>query len=122
MEEQRSLLTDADVARLANAFFNEGFITRLARMVYAELRRDKAAYWIEPETHAEQHAFLRELITEWKQRREKEKRRADFWRDIKKTVFGWIIISVIGAAVVGVGKLGWLLWELFKAAHKGGFQ
>lgn len=86
---------------------------KIAQHIAAELKIERHAWWVEPETHAEQHQFLKR----WMEREEKRER---FWNKVKQTVTGWIVISVIGGLVVmiGMGVTQWI-GHLIDMARKG---
>lgn len=82
-------------------------VDRIATLLHQKLRAEREAHWIEPETHAEQHRFL----TEWLDDR---RRRRQSWQRVKESVLGWLIITVIGGALLaaGTGVYQWLVEKL----------
>jgi len=52
---------------------------------------------ISPETHEIHHDYIRTVIA-------KEERKAELWENVKKQVFGWGIIAMLGAIGIGVSQ------------------
>lgn len=71
-------------------------IKQVAHHLHAMLRAEQALHWIEPETHAEQHAY----IQQWMKARIARKAA---WARIRESVIGWLVIFVIGGALGFIG-------------------
>ena len=76
---------------------------KIADAVIQKIRDDKHVFWVDPETHAEQHEFLQMLMTE---RAEKLARR----KAIEDKIAGSLILSFILALIglIGAGAMGWV--------------
>lgn len=72
----------------------------IARSIIEQMKESGHALWIDPETHASQHEFIAELITE---RRERNARR----RRIEEKIAGSVILSAIILVIgfIGAGAL-----------------
>lgn len=75
----------------------------IARSIIEQMKESGHALWIDPETHAAQHEFIAELITE---RRERNARR----QRIEEKIAGSVILSAILLVIgfIGAGALEWL--------------
>lgn len=75
----------------------------LAKAIIHEMKEGGHTLWIDPETHAEQHQFIAELIAE---RRERTARR----QRIEEKIAGSVILSALLLVVgfIGAGALEWL--------------
>ena len=75
----------------------------LAKAILEEMKAGGHTLWIDPETHAEQHQFIAELIADRKERNERRKR-------LEEKVAGSVILSTLLVIVgfVGAGALEWL--------------
>lgn len=87
-------------------------IRAIAKQLAVELRASKDAWWVEPEVHATHHRFM----SEWLQARAE---RRDFWRKVKQTVLGGLIV---GAAGWLAWFLGTAVWEHFVALLKAAWR
>ena len=76
---------------------------QLAKAILEEMKVGGHTLWIDPETHAEQHQFIAELIADRKERNERRKR-------LEEKVAGSVILSTLLVIVgfVGAGALEWL--------------
>ena len=76
---------------------------QLAKAIINEMKEGGHTLWIDPETHAEQHKFIAELIADRKERNERRKR-------LEEKVAGSVILSTLLVIVgfIGVGALEWL--------------
>lgn len=74
-----------------------------AQAVVAEMRAHGHTMWIDPEMHAEQHAFIAEMIAERKERAERRQR-------IEERIAGSLVLSTILTLVglLGAGALAWI--------------
>ena len=75
----------------------------LARAIIEEMKESGHALWIDPETHAEQHQFIAELIADRKERNDRRRR-------IEEKIAGSLILSTLLVVVgfIGAGALEWL--------------
>lgn len=75
----------------------------IARSIIVQMKESGHALWIDPETHAVQHEFIAEMITE---RRERNAR----WKRIEEKIAGSFILSglLVIAGLIGAGALEWL--------------
>ena len=75
----------------------------LARAIIEEMKESGHALWIDPETHAEQHQFIAELIADRKERNDRRRR-------IEEKIAGSLILSTLLVIVgfIGAGALEWL--------------
>jgi len=75
----------------------------IADAIIQEMKEGGHALWIDPETHANQHEFIAEMIAERKERKARRQR-------LEEKVAGSIILSgilfVIG--LIGAGFIQWL--------------
>lgn len=78
-------------------------IEQLAAAVVAKMKSDHHAVWLDPETHASQHEFLKMLIDERAERLARHKR-------IEEKIAGSVILSAIVLVVgfIGVGAMDWI--------------
>ena len=76
---------------------------QLAKAILEEMKAGGHTLWIDPETHAEQHQFIAELIADRKERNERRKR-------LEEKVAGSAILSTLLVIVgfIGAGALEWL--------------
>ena len=76
---------------------------QLAKAILEEMKAGGHTLWIDPETHAEQHQFIAELIADRKERNERRKR-------LEEKVAGSVILSTLLVIVgfIGAGALEWL--------------
>lgn len=81
----------------------------LAKAIIHEMKEGGHTLWIDPETHAEQHQFIAELIADRKERNERRKR-------IEEKIAGSVILSCLLVVVgfVGAGALEWLRTHLVR--------
>lgn len=79
----------------------------LATTILNKLKEEKHQFWIDPETHSEQHAFLQTLIEERAEKVLRRKKLEDF-------IAGSLILSgTLGIiALVGSGVLEWIRLHL----------
>lgn len=79
----------------------------LAKAIVDEMRQSGHTMWIDPETHAEQHQFIAEMIKERHERTARRKR-------IEEMIAGSLLLSTIVVVVglVGAGVLEWLRTRL----------
>lgn len=75
----------------------------LAKAIIDEMKAGGHTLWIDPETHAEQHQFITELIADRKERNERRKR-------IQEKIAGSFILSglLLLLGLIGAGALEWL--------------
>lgn len=75
----------------------------LAREIIEEMKAGGHTLWVDPETHAEQHQFISELIKDRKDRNERRKR-------IEEKIAGSLILSTLLIVIgfIGAGALEWL--------------
>lgn len=76
---------------------------QLAKAIIEEMKAGGHTLWIDPETHAEQHQFIAELIADRKERNERRKR-------IEEKIAGSVILSglLVVIGFIGAGALEWL--------------
>jgi ribonucleotide reductase beta subunit family protein with ferritin-like domain len=74
----------------------------IATEVIREMREGGHALWIDPETHAAQHEFIAEMITERKEREARRKR-------VEEKIAGSVILSGI-LFLVGLIGAGFIQW------------
>ena len=76
---------------------------QLAKAIIHEMKEGGHALWIDPETHAEQHQFIAELIADRKERNDRRRR-------IEEKIAGSLILSTLLVIVgfIGAGALEWL--------------
>jgi hypothetical protein len=76
---------------------------QLAKAILEEMKAGGHTLWIDPETHAEQHQFIAELIADRKERNDRRKR-------IEEKIAGSLILSTLLVIVgfIGAGALEWL--------------
>ena len=76
---------------------------QLAKAILEEMKAGGHTLWIDPETHAEQHQFIAELIADRKERNDRRRR-------IEEKIAGSLILSTLLVVVgfVGAGALEWL--------------
>lgn len=74
-----------------------------AKALVQEMRDSGHALWIDPETHAEQHQFIAEMIAERKERAARRKR-------MEERIAGSLVLSAILTLIglLGVGFLDWV--------------
>lgn len=75
----------------------------LAKAILHEMKEGGHTLWIDPETHAEQHQFIAELIADRKERNERRKR-------LEEKIAGSLILSglIVVVGFIGAGALEWL--------------
>lgn len=75
----------------------------LAEAIVQRMKDDRHAIWIDPETHANQHRFIEELISERKERQARHRR-------IEEKIAGSLILSVVLVVIgfIGAGAMAWL--------------
>lgn len=90
-------------------------IDQLAEAVVQKMKEEHHAVWLDPETHAEQHEFLKLLMQERAERIARRKR-------IEEKIAGSIILSGIVAVVglIGAGVLAWFEEKLKRPEQSGG--
>lgn len=76
---------------------------QLAKAILEEMKAGGHTLWIDPETHAEQHQFIAELIADRKERNDRRRR-------IEEKIAGSLILSTLLVIVgfIGAGALEWL--------------
>ena len=76
---------------------------QLAKAILEEMKAGGHTLWIDPETHAEQHQFIAELIADRKERNDRRRR-------IEEKIAGSLILSTLLVVVgfIGAGALEWL--------------
>ena len=76
---------------------------QLAKAIIHEMKEGGHTLWIDPETHAEQHQFITELIADRKERQERRKR-------LEEKIAGSMILSglIVLVGLIGAGALEWL--------------
>ena len=77
--------------------------SQLARAIIEEMKAGGHTLWIDPETHAEQHQFIAELIADRKERNDRRRR-------IEEKIAGSLILSTLLVIVgfIGAGAMEWL--------------
>jgi len=70
--------------------------TDFAQALIEEMKKSGHAFWIDPETHAEQHAFIATMIAEREERIARRKR-------LEEKIAGSLALSVI---LLVIGLLG----------------
>jgi poly(A) polymerase Pap1 len=75
----------------------------LADAIIQRIKEDKHIFWVDPETHAEQHQFLLVLMQE---RADKVARRKVMEDKIAGSVVLSTLLVVVG--LIGAGALDWL--------------
>lgn len=75
----------------------------IAQAIVEEMKAHGHALWLDPESHAEQHNFVAQLIEERKERLERRKR-------LEEKIAGSLVLSalLIVITVLGVGTMEWL--------------
>ena len=75
----------------------------LAVALVEEMKAHGHALWIDPETHAEQHEFIAQMILERKERMARRKR-------VEEMVAGSLVLSTILVCIslLGAGILVWV--------------
>jgi len=78
-------------------------IEQLAEAVVLKMKEEHHAVWLDPETHAAQHEFLKLMMEERAERIARRKR-------IEEKIAGSVILSALAFIVtlLGVGFLEWL--------------
>lgn len=78
-------------------------IDQLAEAVVKKMKADHHAVWLDPETHASQHEFLKILMEERAERAARRKR-------IEEKIAGSLILSAVLVVIgfIGAGALAWL--------------
>lgn len=77
----------------------ENEIDKVASAVCNKLQQQRQQWWVEPETHYNQHKQLAELLTEYKEAKN------IFWKTfIGFLITGSLVIMAIGFSVVNLGK------------------
>jgi hypothetical protein len=76
---------------------------QLAKAIIEEMKAGGHTLWIDPELHAEQHAFIAELIADRRERNERRKR-------LEEKIAGSLILSglIVLVGLIGAGALEWL--------------
>ena len=72
-------------------------VKTLASALIAEIKASQHQFWIDPEIHSQQHAFITAMI-------DKEKRRQEFWLQVKQYVVGSLALSFVSGLLVLLGK------------------
>lgn len=74
-----------------------------AQALIDEMKKSGHAFWIDPETHAEQHAFIAAMIAERKEKIERRKR-------VEERIAGSLALSVIVLVIslLGSGVMSYL--------------
>lgn len=78
-------------------------IDQLAAAVVQKMKSDHHAVWLDPETHASQHEFLKMLIDERADRIARHKR-------IEEKIAGSLILSAVIVLIgfIGAAAMSWL--------------
>lgn len=78
-------------------------IDQLAEAIIHKMKADHHAVWLDPETHAAQHEFLRVLMEERADRIARHKR-------IEEKIAGSLILSAMLVVIgfIGAGAMAWL--------------
>lgn len=78
-------------------------IDRLAEAVVSKLKSAHHAVWLDPETHSQQHEFLKMLMAD---RAEKIARR----KRLEEKIAGSLILSalIIVVGFIGAGAMAWI--------------
>lgn len=79
------------------------YIDKLAEAVVQKMKDDHHAVWLDPETHASQHEFLKLVMEERAERIARRKR-------IEEKIAGSVILTALAFVVtlLGVGFMEWL--------------
>ncbi len=82
---------------------SEKDVQQLADAIIQKMKEEHHVFWVDPQTHAEQHGFLAMLIAE---REEKAARR----KRIEEKIAGSMILSalLILVGIIGSGAMAWL--------------
>lgn len=82
-------------------------IAQLADLIVQKMQEEHHVFWLDPETHAEQHEFLRMMMEERAERIARRKR-------IEEKIAGSVILSALVAVVglLGAGLLDYLRMHL----------
>lgn len=90
-------------------------LDQLADAIVRRLKDQHHAIWLDPETHAEQHEFLKLLMQERAERIARRKR-------IEEKIVGSIVLSgiVVVIGLIGAGVLAWLEEKLKRPEQSGG--
>ena len=74
-----------------------------AQALISEMKQHGHALWIDPETHAEQHQFIAEMIAERRERMERRKR-------LEEKIAGSVILSglLFLVTLIGAGFMQWV--------------
>lgn len=83
-------------------------IDEISTRIVTKMREDRHVMWIDPETHALEHAFIREFMLERKERQDRRKR-------VQEKIAGSVILSAI-VFIIGLLGSGTITWirELLK--------
>lgn len=75
----------------------------IATAIISKMREEGHAYWIDPETHANQHEFIAVMIEERKEQQARRKR-------LHEKIAGSLILSGILTLIgfIGAGFLQWI--------------
>jgi len=78
-------------------------VDKLAAAIVQKMKDEKHIFWIDPETHSDEHDFIKMMIQE---RADKLARR----KAIEDKIAGSLIISgvLVVIGVIGAGVLSWL--------------
>lgn len=78
-------------------------IEQLAEAIIQKMKAEHHVFWVDPETHAEQHGFLALLMAEREEKIARQKR-------IEEKIAGSLILSAVLLLVgfVGAGAMAWL--------------
>lgn len=78
-------------------------INQLADAIINKMKSDHHAVWLDPETHASQHEFLKILMEERAERVARHKR-------IEEKIAGSLILSAVLVIIgfIGAGAMAWM--------------
>lgn len=78
---------------------NENDVDKIASAVCNKIQEHRHQWWVEPETHYNQHKQLGELLAEYKEAKN------IFWKAfIGFLITGSLVIVAVGASVINLGK------------------
>lgn len=82
---------------------NEEHLDVLVDKFIDKLKNSRHTVWIDPETHAEQHVFISQMIEDRKDRAERRRR-------IEEKIAGSVILTAITGLVylIGSGVMEWI--------------
>lgn len=77
----------------------ENDVDKIASAVCSKIQEHRQSWWVEPETHYNQHKQLGELLDEYKEAKN------IFWKSfIGVLITGSLVITAVGFSVVNLGR------------------